>query len=306
MTHKEKYKQLCETEGDKIPLFQQYWWMETVCRGKQWEVLLVEQEGRVEAALPYLIGRRCGLRYILPPQLTPFSGPWTRPTNPEGERALLASLVAQLEKLRVNCFLQHFSTAVTDCRPFEEKGYRLLPRRTYRFDPIPEPAGLPALAAKERRRGIEAVNEAYALDKAVDCHEFVDLHIAYWERRSGKDLLSRDFLTRVVQTALDRHQALLYGLRNDEGRLMAARFVVFDSHCAHSLLSALQPDALRNTMTVLTWQVIADLHGRTRVYDFEGSMDPGIAHFFHDSATTETPYFEVTRCRPGFLKYLLK
>ena len=34
--NKEKYKQLCEAEGSRIPLFQQYWWMETVCEGQQW------------------------------------------------------------------------------------------------------------------------------------------------------------------------------------------------------------------------------------------------------------------------------
>ena len=46
--NKEKYKQLCEAEGSRIPLFQQYWWMETVCEGKQWDVLLSQRDGRIE------------------------------------------------------------------------------------------------------------------------------------------------------------------------------------------------------------------------------------------------------------------
>ena len=66
------------------------------------------------------------------------------------------------------------------------------------------------------------------------------------------------------------------------------------------------PDALRNSMTRLVWALITDLYGRTDIFDFEGSMDPGIAHFYRSFGSTETPYFEVTRCRPGFLKYLLK
>ena len=65
MTNKELYRQLCETEGSRIPLFQQYWWMETVCEGKEWDVLLSQKESRIEGALPYLIGYRMGLRFIV-------------------------------------------------------------------------------------------------------------------------------------------------------------------------------------------------------------------------------------------------
>ena len=62
MTNKERYRQLCETVGSQIPLFQQYWWMETVCAGKEWDVLLSERDRVIEGALPYLIGRKFGLR----------------------------------------------------------------------------------------------------------------------------------------------------------------------------------------------------------------------------------------------------
>ena len=45
MGNKEIYRELCETEGSAIPLFLQYWWMETVCEGKQWDVLLSQLRG---------------------------------------------------------------------------------------------------------------------------------------------------------------------------------------------------------------------------------------------------------------------
>ena len=284
--------------------------METVCNGKHWDVLLAENNGRIEGALPYLFGKKFGLRFILQPQLTQFCGPWYN--LPEGEdstafeRRIGDELSRQLDRQHIALFLQHFSPTVTDCTPFIQRGYHMRQRYTYRFDPIPAPSLLPTLAAKDRRRGTEAVREAYQLDKTVDIDEFVDFHIGYWERRSGKDLLSRDFLRRIVTTALNHQQALLYGLRDNEGHLMAARFVVYDKHCAHSLLSALHPTALRNTMTVLTWYLIADLHDLTTIYDFEGSMDPGIAHFYRSFGSTRISYFEITRYRPWILKFLLR
>ena len=59
MIAKEQYKALCETEGSAIPLFLQYWWMEAVCEGKRWDVLLVhDRQGNPLAAMPYLIGSK--------------------------------------------------------------------------------------------------------------------------------------------------------------------------------------------------------------------------------------------------------
>lgn len=303
MTSKEKYKQLCETEGARIPLFQQYWWMETVCEGKQWDVLLAEENGDIVGALPYLIGRRFGVRYILLPQLTQFNGPWYRNDDPDTRLRVGSKLEEQLHNLHVAVYLQHFSPDLSDPAPFTpDHGYRLSKRVTYRFDPIPAPDSLPILADRGRKRGLKAVDSVYFLDKNVSANEFADFHRQYWERRSGHDLLPQDFIVRVVQTALDRKQGLLFGLRDAKGRLMAARFVAFDDHCAYALLSARQPDALHNSMTRLVWEILTNLYGCTSVYDFEGSMDPGIAHFNRSFGAVETPFLEVSRFRSPLLR----
>lgn len=50
--------------------------MESVCCGKRWDVLLAERDGRICGALPFLCGSKFGMRYVLQPQLTMFTGPW--------------------------------------------------------------------------------------------------------------------------------------------------------------------------------------------------------------------------------------
>lgn len=282
--------------------------METVCKGKWWDVILAEKDGHCTGALPFLYGTKVGFKYILLPQLTPWSGPWLRTglDNPD-RKATLDALAHGLRNQKAMLCMQRFAPgiSVADCQSFLQLGFGKTARHTYRFDPLPELTALRGMAAKERRKGIETVEEAYTVDRTVPAEEFADFHIAYWERRSGKDLLSRDFITRVCTTALDRGQALLYGLRDNNGTLMAARFVVFDRHCAYSLLSALHADALRNSMTLLVWTMITDLYGRTAAFDFEGGMDPGIGHFYHSFGTTETELLCVYRSRIPFAKKLL-
>ena len=58
--------------------------METVCCGKQWDVALAHNDdGAVIGAMPYLIGSKLGLRYIVQPQLTQYNGPWYKSDNTE-------------------------------------------------------------------------------------------------------------------------------------------------------------------------------------------------------------------------------
>ena len=280
--------------------------METVCAGKQWDVQLSTEHGEVYGTMPFLYGSKFGLRYTLQPQLTPWCGPWVAPDLDEkSRRCTIAALAAAMRRRHFALYMQCLPPGMTDWQSFQDAGFKHVVRHTYRFDPLPDPAALPALADRGRKRNVENVKQAYTVDKQVGAAEFAALHIAYWERRSGKDLLGRDFIERICSTALGRNQALLYGLRDKEGILMAARFVVYDSHCAYALMSAMRPDALRNSMTVIVWEQLADLYGRTQAFDFEGGSDPGIGHFYRSFGAAETEILCIYRSLIPFGKKLL-
>ena len=285
--------------------------METVCYGKQWSVLLSEQaNGFIDGALPFLIGSKMGLHYVLQPELTQYNGPWFHHHPLTGdpvefEHRVAEDLLSQLEKLHLSVYLQRFSPEVTDWLPFYWHGYKQTTRYTYRFDPLPDVATLATLADRGRKRQLETARKAYTVDRQVGVEEFVALHADYWERRCGRDNLSREFLRRVVTTAMTRGQALIYGLRDADNQLVAARFVVYDDRCAYALLSAMRPDTLRNSMTLLVWTLLEDLHGRTQAFDFEGSMDQGIEHFYRSFGARQVPYFEVSRFANPLLSRLV-
>ena len=282
--------------------------METVCKGKQWDVILVGDDGHYCGAMPFLYGKKFGFKYILLPQLTPWSGPWLRDGMEALDRkATLKALAYGLRNQKAMLCMQRLAPgiAVGDCLSFVQNGFKLTPRHTYRFDSIPAPETLRGLADRGRRRGVEAVNEAYTIDRKVNAEEFANLHINYWERRDGHDLLSREFIQRVCTTALDRKQSLLYGLRDENGTLMAARFVVYDDNCAYALMSAMHPEALRNSMTVLVWEQLTDLYGHTKAFDFEGGIDPGVGHFYSSFGTRKTELICIYRSLLPFSKKLL-
>lgn len=296
MTAKEQYKALCEAEGSAIPLFLHYWWMEAVCEGKQWDVLLCKDgDGRIEAALPYLIGSKMGLRYVLQPQLTQYSGPWFRSSSHEARIEAATCLISQLKRLRLVFYQQNFSPEVTDWLPFYWAGYRQTTRYTYRIDDISDPRRVfEAFDPSRRQRQIRRT-EGVLQPVSVTPERFVDFHTAYWARRGQRDLLSAPFMLRVIHSALDRRQGLLMGLEDSQGVLQGARFVVYDDRCAYSLLSALAEGHPNGTSPRLFFEIIQSLSGRTRAFDFEGSMDPGIGLSYRLYGARQVPYFRITK-----------
>lgn len=303
MTNKDRYKALCETEGDNIPLFLQYWWMETVCHGKQWDVALVaQQDGQIEAAMPYLIGRKFGLRYVLQPQLTQYNGPWFK----DGADIEVNStqIAKQIQSLHLALFNQNFapSTPLSLCW----KRFHPSERITYRIDDISQPQEVfNRFAKSSRQRKIrQAEKELHPCD--ITPHEFAIMHQQYWQSRGEQDLLTTDFMERVITRSLERKQGILLAVSDTAEKIHAARFVAFDSRCAYALLSALNPEGHHNGASpLLFWHIIQQLSGRCKSFDFEGSMVPSIAQSYQLYGATPTTYYQMFKSPIPFVRQLL-
>ena len=86
MTNKELYRDFCH-KTTHLPIFMQDWWLDAVCAGKQWDVLLSwDEQGAIQAALPYLLRQRAWMKYIIMPQQTQIGGIWIDETLLDNEK----------------------------------------------------------------------------------------------------------------------------------------------------------------------------------------------------------------------------
>ena len=84
--------------------------MEAVCEDKQWDVLLYENNGTIMGAMPFLYGKKFGIKYILQPQLTPWSGPWLRQEMSDlSHKETLSALAQALHDQHAKLCMQRFS-----------------------------------------------------------------------------------------------------------------------------------------------------------------------------------------------------
>lgn len=306
MTAKEEYRILCEDESLHIPLFQQHWWMEAVCAGKQWDVLLAhDKNGVVQAALPYLIGSKLGFRYIIQPQLTQYNGIWyhyPKDGLTENQRLLFenqaaTNIIAQLKKLRLTYYQQNFSPTITNWLPFYWTGYHQTTRYTYQLPDIRDTEALFQQFCKKGRQ--QPIKNLLPKTKAtpLSACEFADFQQLCRKISNQRNLLSRDLIVNTCEAALQRKQGLCLGLDSNDGERMAALFIPYDKQCAYYLISALKPQ-FRNTgaMETLIWIAIQRLSTVTHCFDFEGSMDSGIEQFYRSFGSQQIPFFQISKC----------
>ena len=249
-----------------------------------------------------------GLRYIVQPQLTQYNGPWYHPDADHNYADI--QLRAHIRHLRLALFLQNFAPGLTELDGWKE--YTLTPRNGLGLclsclEDISDSQRLFDNFDKSRRqRQIRRAEKTLMPDRNLTPEAFAQFHQAYWQHRGQKDLLSQDFMVRVIETSIARAQGLLLGMRDGEGTLQGARFVVFDDHCAYALLSALHPKHPNGTSALLFWLILQELSGRCHSFDFEGSMDEKIAFSYSLYGAQPTTYYQLMRCPNVILRKLLK
>src|SRR5271170_541967 len=84
-------------------LFQEPWWL-NLTTGGHWDEAVVANNQGVIARLPYRTLRRFGATILTQPRLTPYGGPWFRPSSAKAanqfseRQKLTAELLSQLPR----------------------------------------------------------------------------------------------------------------------------------------------------------------------------------------------------------------
>ena len=290
--------------------------METVCVGKEWDVAIAyAKDGTVSGAMPYLIGSKYGLRYIVQPQLTQYNGP--RYNYPDGldmrkriqfQYDVDAQLIAHLKGLKLAFFSQNFAPSVKNWLPYHWAGFRQTTRYSYRYEDISDTESLLELMSpKNRRYKIETMMPLVEVED-IESDELVAMHRDFLNHQDKCSLFSKEFLKRVCDTSVKRGNGTVTALREKTtGNRIGAAFAVYDSNCAYALVTAYgKAGDAAAVNTCLFWALMKTLSGRTRAFDFEGSMDKGIEYFFRSFGATPIAYHHVWKVNNPLLKPFLE
>jgi len=129
-----RYRQLCEQRID-IPIFSQAWWLDVTAGRDSWSACLIEEGGRIVAAMPYAYKQIRGYLLIVQPKLTQTAGPWFAPMDGKPSSVMsrqmryMTELIDQLPAF--SHFQQNWKYLHTNWLPFRWRGFSQSTSYTY-------------------------------------------------------------------------------------------------------------------------------------------------------------------------------
>lgn len=304
-TPKDTYRTLCLTENT-IPLFSQDWWLDAVCGEAHWDVLLVEENGRIRGAMPFYFRSR---KVITMPPHTQTMGPWFAPASEDtkytsmlGDRqAICAAFVEQLKIYP--WFLQNFHHSVTDWLPFYWGGYSQTTRYTYLLPDISQSDRLWVQMSGHLRRHIHKAKEKEGIEirRGIPADNLMHICAMSYDRQ-GKQVAHPDTLRRLIDVCRERGQGEAWGGYDQSNRLHAAAFIIWQGDTAYYLAGGGDP-TLRDSgaHSLVLWEAIREVSSQVSRFDFEGSMVPGVERFFREFGAIQTPFFTISRGKMSLL-----
>ncbi|MGI6220172.1 MAG: GNAT family N-acetyltransferase [Bacteroidaceae bacterium] len=308
----EQYAALCRSE--QIPLMMQAWWLEAVCPG-QWDALLYEESGQIVAAFAYHLRKKWKLRFILQPRQTQYGGLWIKslPTDtPEAarlarEKRIIYQFIDQLDAMRLH-FLEvclHYS--YTNHLPFYWRGWKQDTRYTYIIPRIGNPEKCIARFSASKRRQIKKAEGHFTLDLSLSPDRFYTLHkTSLQESGHGPINYGYAFFLHLWKAATERKQGQIFALRDAEGNIHCAHFIVWDRNSAYDLIYFIQPRyAASGASTLIIAEILRQLQQKTRTFDFEGSMIESVENSYRQFGTLQKPYHHLTRAYNPLVAFLV-
>lgn len=245
MNAKAKYRELCRTNAD-IPLSSQDWWLDWSAGEENWDVVVAERDGRIEAALPYVVEKRAGMRRLgMPPQGSLTLGAWVRARETSGvaekldrEKELVAELIRKLPPFDLFSAWMHWKHSYV--APFCRQGFRA---DVFYTHVLPLSPDFRTVESGFRESVVRDAGRAEAALRVSDAPDMERLY-SLAAQRIGANEAAPSTLAQAL--ALDeicerRGCRRMWFAEDARGRVHAVLYIVWDCDTAYLLMSGEAP-----------------------------------------------------------------
>lgn len=319
MTNKERYA-IWAAQQEELPIFMQPWWMDAVCAGKAWDVLLVYREpiqseedidvvgptNPIIAALPYLIRYRFRTHFVLMPQETQIGGVWMVPGA--DKKRVTEEIARQICNLNLSYYYQQFPLRSPIPEKLSKKGFLIRERVTYRIEDTGDMAAIESRFSKNKQRQLaKATKAGLIVDMGMNIEDFYRGHKRCLMEQGKEISYSREFLLVLERKAHRNKQCQIIAIRTPEGDLCAAAFLVWDKRSMYYLIPYYAHKHKDTGAGALLVRESIALAGKIGLaFDFEGSMNQGTANHYRQFGSTAVTYHSVEQSPSLIFLLMLK
>lgn len=264
-----------------------------------WEALILKSAGAWQAVFPLFPKKRYGVKLLWQPLFSQYTGILLRPldhTAPlsyyQEQKNLIEALLAHLPTYQL--FSIQFSPAFDYPLPFYWQGFELHSRYTYQVPLSPKPT-FQNLRTNLQRNIRKAEKTGWSVAECRDVEPFARLMEQTWGTQIGLKEIA-DSVTNLAHTFLNNDLGKLWACKDQEGHLRAGILLGQDWKTTYYLMGAAEPEARKaGALSLLLWQGIQQAATHSKVFDFEGSMQRNLEHFFRGFGAKPVPYLRIYR-----------
>ena len=280
-------------------LFQEPWWLDAVAAG-EWDEVVVKDGGKVAARLPFVYKKRGGVILLLQPKITPFLGPWLRPSTAKFTTRL-AEEKEQMQELidalpRFHLFHQSFAPEVTNWLPFYWRGFSQTTRYSYRLSKLIDLEAIWAGVRGNIRTEIRKAEKIVAVRNEPDIECFARVWALTFARQGARLPARMELLHRLDLACEQRRCRRMLFAEDAQGKIHAAAYIVWNADCAYYLMGGGDPK-LRNSGagSLVLWEAIKFASTVSRQFDFEGSMIEPVERYFRAFGGERVAFFSLSK-----------
>jgi hypothetical protein len=296
------YRIWAEKQNDLL-IFSQPWWLDCVCGNKEhWDVVILESQGKIVFAFPYLVKRIFGfpIMHITPP-ISPYTGPWihdlAQPKYVDRHAAywkLLRQFSNQLPKSGISIF--NLSLEHNEMLPFIWKGWHCSIRYTFIMDQLQKSTEneLWEELGSTTKNHIRHAEKTLQISHNPSADEVVALVSSSFIRKNSSIPFRKERLFNLVTQGFDKNYMIGWVAKTGNDEPVATLVLVVQHHRAWILLQGTKGGKkARGASAFLQWNAIKYCREKAYTLDFEGSMIEQIATNNLSFGAKAVPYFQI-------------
>ncbi len=266
-----------------------------------WEALILYSSDAWQAIFPLFPKKRYGINLLWQPLFSQHTGILLRPigkTQPlfyyQEQKELIEPLLAHLSHYPLISI--QLSPTFPYPLPFYWQAFSLQTRYTYQLSLSPKPS-FQSLRTNLKRNIRRAEKTGWSVDQSHDFEGFARLMENTVVHLTGLNKGSQP-VRDIAQTLLTQNLGILWVCKEQEGHIRAGILLGNFQQTTYYLMGAAEPEARKSgALSLLLWHGIQKAADHSELFDFEGSMQRNLEHFFRGFGAEPVPYLRIYRNR---------
>jgi len=263
---------------------------------------LFNNDNKLFGAFYWYTETRIAIKRLRVPPYSPHCGLFF--SNPAQNRSSINSfnkevkekLVDFFDSSKKNLLTLAFPTSIVDLQSFTWKGYKVIPNYTYQINLAHSNEEIFKEFDSKNRNLINKVEkENYEIKPLTDkkiLFEFLQQSLL-----AAKANVYESILKAIVFDFINDQNSFTYALKDASGNISSAVLCLYDDKACYYLLAGNNREHMINgANNLLVYKSILKAKELgCKIFDFEGSMIPGVEKFFRSFGGSLVPYYTINK-----------